>query len=559
MNDPRAKRIRALHDACAPGRWLLAAPRGDADPHGEGAPPPTARLGALSLWCGASTRARWLQHSDVQIVSPPRADGTPGTTTLRWDARMQQAEVARDRPGVEIVCIAEDTHGWWLSSDPGLALDAAGLPWRPNRARLSRFLLMEDDDGADDFLEGVCRLRPGERWCARAGHAQIIPAPPWPATGGLLEARDVQALSVRLESTLRAQLDTIARPRVFTLSGGLDASTLVALSGERPARVVTMGFDSAPDETRPSAELAAALGAEQTRVAVDRALPLSDLTTHQHDPALGPHFHPGEGYEAALYEAVAARYPGHALITGMGADHLLSIPLAALWRWQLEHGTAQTRARMAYARPGATARLAVREGLRALGALEAIRAARPAPPQRSAPWTDPARWVRQPAAPLEASDDPREGLLTGWRWELVMRALIRQQRRGHTMLAHPFMSEAVWALLWPLSPAVLRTTAQDKSALRLIAARHTPAALAWRDKIPGFDAANTRALTRTHAATARALLTDSALHAHDLIDTRALVPIFDQMVQVSARPGAEARLLALWRVLAAELWWRALP
>lgn len=478
------------------------------------------------------------------------------------ETRGDCASVTRDRLGSGIVCVVEDTHGWWLSNDPGLALDAAGLPWRPAIPRLSRFLLMEDDDAREDFLVGVIRLRPGERWRTDGQRAWIEAAPPWPAIHDLHDARDAQALSVRLEATLRAQLERVDGPRVFTLSGGLDSSTLVALAGERPAQVVTLGFDSARDETRPSAELAAALGASQTRIAVDHALPMSTPQVHQHSPALGPHFHPGEGYEAALYEAVTRAFPDHALITGMGADHLLSQPIASLWAWQLRHGDASTRWRMASVRPKATARRLAREGLRRVGALALVRAARSTPSSPTLPsaWTDPARWVRQPAAPLERPDDPRDGLLAGWRWELAMRGLERQRRRGHHLLRHPFLSEPVWSLLRPLPPTILRTTAQDKSPLRLIAARHAPAALAWRGKIPGFDAACTRALGQTHAAAIRALLADGALAAHGVIDARALVSIFDGFTtRAHAHPGASLRTIALWRTLAAELWWRALP
>ena len=454
--------------------------------------------------------------------------------------------------------MVEDTHGWWLSNDPGLALDAAGLPWRPSIPRLSRFLLMEDDDAREDFLEGVIRLRPGERWCTDGARGWIEPAPPWPASPDLHGARDAQALSVRLEAALRAQLERMSGPRVFTLSGGLDSSTLVALAEERPAQAVTIGFDSARDETRPSAELAAALGASQTRIAVDHALPLHHPSAHQRSPSLGPHAHPGEGYDDAFYARVSQHYPEHMLMMGTGADQLLSVPNAAIWRWLLRHGTPSQRRRMMRVRPGATAQLLIREGLRHAGLLQHVRARRARPTPAYA-WTDPTRWVCHRAAPPEPPSDPRHGLLAGWSWEHAMRSHERQRRRGHLHIRRPFLSEEVWRLLWPLSLSALRTTRQDKTPLRLIAARHVPAALAWRGKISGFDAAITAAICQTHAATIPTLLSDGALAAHHLIEAPPLLDAFEQLIaHASTHTTRPVPLLAIWRAIAAELWWRAI-
>ena len=263
--------------------------------------------------------------------------GTPGWGEVRgqfavalWDRRQRRLELGRDRAGL---CPLHHTtaDGWLLFASEIKALLASGLVAAElDPAGLDHFFSFCVAPARRTLFAGVTPLPPG--WGLSVAAGSVTTAPYWqlefPDSGaerGGEPGRLARDLGERLEQAVTRRLSD-GLPTASYLSGGLDSSVVLALTGRVAGRAVpafSVSLDHAGhDERGHAASVARALGAPLTVLArrgTDLAQAYPELTEAAETPV---HDTSCAGLMALVGEV---RQAGHRVVlSGEGADEALA-------------------------------------------------------------------------------------------------------------------------------------------------------------------------------------------------------------------------------------------
>ncbi|WP_158542295.1 asparagine synthase C-terminal domain-containing protein [Lujinxingia litoralis] len=429
-------------------------------------------------------RARRLERLHELLARVQRGRGLErlgelgAAVALRWDAHRGELSVRRDMFGrVPLVVAVERGASGGRGAGPAVSTRPALLhPWRePSRVLWSweTFASANDAPLREDFWPGVERIFPGEERRWRAGSWRSV-ARPW-RDGAVERAKRAPQSpdSERFAQLLARSCRAVEREPglVYTLSGGLDSSTLVALardgrsSAVRSASMVSArhpGFDE-----RGGIEAMVQRWRTRHRY-VDIGDP--DLWTPQSaNPDVedwGPVLIWEAPYMRHFFREIRGQASEHArtLVFGFGADQLLF----SAWPHYLE--LAAGRASVAELRRmlgGAFARRDLRESVRILGSRVGLLPL----------W----RACCRPA------EDPRHQVIEGWKWEASMRAFERYRRSTGVRLAFPFLERELWKEMLARTPLELRWGAGPKANLRQILHHRAPDCVTFAPKSGLFD------------------------------------------------------------------------
>jgi asparagine synthase (glutamine-hydrolysing) len=249
-----------------------------------------------------------------------------------WDARAESLLLARDPVGEKPLYYTATPDGWlaFASELPALLAGLPAVPALDPRAVMDFFTYGYVPD-PKSIYEGIHKLAPGHRLCARRGGPLPAPERYWdvsadPAAGSLdgadpreaaasLRARLGDAVGLRLESEV---------PLGAFLSGGVDSSGIVALmqrAMDAPVRTCAIGFDDpALDESAHAEAVARHLGADHRmqRVGVDAGALIETLAGVYGEPFADPSALP-----TYLLSAMAREHVTVAL-SGDGGDELFA-------------------------------------------------------------------------------------------------------------------------------------------------------------------------------------------------------------------------------------------
>ncbi|RDV38088.1 asparagine synthetase B family protein [Bradymonadaceae bacterium TMQ3] len=447
--------------------WLcILGPPSAGDPLLDPTLPMHERIARLHHLTSRSHHARGLaQLPDLGVA-----------VALRWDARRRELSVRRDAfgrvPLVHSKHPEQVAEGGLVSTRPVL-LAPFSAPLRPPDA-WHYFSRAQDAPLRDDFWPGVQRFFPGEERRFVAGTWETTHRL-WsrnrhPRSGRPHDDHADERFAQLLAHATRA---AIREPGpVFTLSGGLDSTSLVALAreqkGHRNLATASMVSSRHPGfDERPTIETLVHRWRTSHRF-VDIGAP--ELWSPQRaNPGVedwGP---------VVVWEAPYMRYffatlrKGMApdtctLVFGFGADQLLFANELHYLEQIAAHATPELLRSLLLQ---AATRRRWRRAARVLAARTGLLT----------------RW----RARFRPDSDPRQGLLEGWKWEASMRAFERYRRDQGVRLAFPFLQRELWETMLASSPGELRHGGLPKAHLRKILHHRAPDALTFAPKGGLFD------------------------------------------------------------------------
>jgi asparagine synthetase B (glutamine-hydrolysing) len=566
---------------------------------------------AASLWMDEdaipdSGGSQTIGDLDVAWVGAPDA-GPQFLATLSSQSRSRGAasgEVERavaEAPGVLSGCIWSRSSGGILgfrdraglipiyfgegSRSSGVVSTIAPHIWRarggapsPNVPRLARFLRFAHDDGSEDFVDGVERVRPAEIVRFEAGRALTRDNYWHPDEGSKKGVGESREFSAAFEAAVsRAATD---RCSTISMSGGLDSTSIAAVLAQqqhatraRPYEVTSMVFPRtlASDESAELDEMERSLPLRIHRFDMDDVWPLQDLSFYTSMSAVGPWGHPGGEYELAFWRRTHALGFRHVL-TGVGADQMLSMPrrrlMQSLWRQQrfaellqvAKHEPSQRLIR-------SVGRWAL-EGI-GMGAMaDRAVALRNATgdflrnPHAVDDWVI-RRGEEQPGATptRRPGRDPRLEGLRRCEWDETCRRMRELARASRSTGAHPMLDHQLWRLTLRLSPEVVRTGDHDKGVLRAAMVGRLPEPIRLRPKLKHFGQHVNRGLAGFGAETVERIFRTPRLSEIGLIDApsfRAAYRRYRDDARAAESTGRSVSCMAVWRTVAAELWLHAL-
>lgn len=534
-------------------------------------------IGATTSDPGRLFAEAWLEYG-LELL--PRLRGVVAGVVFTHDA--SGPIVFRDKMGLNpITWDASSPRGFLTSSDPDWLLALRRSPPGPNRDRLNRFLHSIDDDGDQDFLTGLRRLRPHEwmRWQPRRIERNLYWHPP---TVYDMAPRDHSGESLEILREIMAS-STLPEPRALAMSGGVDSPLLCALEierrGDRDLPVASMIAPGLPstDESQMIQRAAQALGIDPRLFSIGDLWPMQDPDDHIGPLAWGPHSSAENSYYSPFWQMIHQELGARTVISGVGADQLFSTPPIYYYRRLLSaHGLQGAQTLLGEVGLKKTVRHAMvttldrmqigprqRNALRHYAAL--VTPAKGAPPQ----WKS-ASWVKG-APPSSGGDDdlsPDDYLDTGawrvselraWEWEWACRHIVSTARSSGLAQFLPTLDDRLWEYGLQIPPEIAMFRGHDKYVLRQIASRFLPDNVAFAPKRGGFDAVIERGLGVEAASTVRTLFQNSRLEELGFIDARQFLAAHALYAKAAAKsPAYWLGSFPLWRTISAELWLRRL-
>jgi asparagine synthase (glutamine-hydrolysing) len=182
-----------------------------------------------------------------------------------WDSRRKEIFGARDRAGIKPFQYYLGKDRFIAASETKAILADPSVPVEPDPEGLSDFMMTGYPLGGKTALKGIRNLQPGWALSLRDGHLRTWEY--WDLNFNYDRGRALQdtvaQLSDLVEDAVRIQCRSDA-PLGCHLSGGLDSSTLAALTAQHyaPLNTFSIRFDGGPafDESHFSRSVASHLG-----------------------------------------------------------------------------------------------------------------------------------------------------------------------------------------------------------------------------------------------------------------------------------------------------------
>ena len=221
---------------------------------------------------------RWGVHAALRRTNGMFAFGL-------WDRAERELILGRDRLGEKPLFYGWMGAAFLFGSELKALRQHRAFQADIDRDALAEYLRHGFIPAPRSIYQGIRKLTPGTTIRVRPGDAGSPPRPVpfWSLDDdalrsdiatGLTEDETLQHLDALLADAVRLRTRADVPLGAF-LSGGIDSSLVVALMCEgtsKQIRTFTIGFEEAEyDESRPSAEVAAALGTEHTTVTVSPA------------------------------------------------------------------------------------------------------------------------------------------------------------------------------------------------------------------------------------------------------------------------------------------------
>jgi asparagine synthase (glutamine-hydrolysing) len=492
-----------------------------------------------------------------------------------WDARRQHLVLARDRFGVKPL-YTRFRQGELAFATELRGLLAAGGPAEPHLPAAKTLLAVgRVDTGRETFFAGIEALPPGhfaiagERglelvryWDLRAA-AQASPPVRAETAPEALQALVTDSVRLRLRSDVKVGT---------CLSGGIDSSTVVALSTRLLGRAVdaySVAYDEGPafDERPYMALLCRETGARHHLVVPkgeDLLAELEAVTLAQEEPAAGPGV-----YSQWQVMRLAGQDHAKVLLDGQGADELFGGYFAFYYPLRLRALCAAG----AWGEAAALARAAVRRGHSPLEVL--ARAAEPwLPPglfQRGRAWLGAGDWSdllgsalagvpitagAELAPPVANATDPLTERQLADVDSLLLPSLLRYEDRNSMAFSIearvPFLDYRVAELAFRLPPAAKLTSGRTKAIVRDAMRGIVPDVILARQDKRGFEAPVVRWLVQRHASWLSDLLIQGRAVERGFVTREGVVRLLARHRHEPRGPGHE-----LWRLTSLELWLRA--
>ena len=186
--------------------------------------------------------------------------------------------LTRDPFGIKPLYYAQNDGSFAFASEPRALLAAGYGDRNPAHLRVAELLQLKFTTGAETIFPGIKRVLPGETLVIQQG--EIIAShrsTALPAGGpvGIDQAKALEQLDEVLFGSVLAHLQSDVPYGLF-LSGGVDSAALLSLmtrvTGQR-IQALTVGWEGGEgiDETAEAMRLAAALGADCTRIEMGEA------------------------------------------------------------------------------------------------------------------------------------------------------------------------------------------------------------------------------------------------------------------------------------------------
>jgi asparagine synthase (glutamine-hydrolysing) len=493
-----------------------------------------------------------------------------------WDARRRALVLARDRFGVKPLYLQLRAEEVAFASELKGVL-AAGGPAEPHPPAIAA-LLAEGrvDTGQETFFAGIEALPPGHFAVVHAGGLELTRY--WtlrPAAGtsqvrsaaeGAEEVRALLTDSVRLRLRSDVKVGTC-------LSGGIDSSSVVALSGRllgQPIDAYSVAYDEGAEfDERPYMQiLCAATGVRHHLVVPsgDRLLAeLEAVTRAQEEPCAGPGV-----YSQWQVMRLAGADQAKVLLDGQGADELFGGYFAFYYPLRL-------RALLAAGDWRAAAALARAARARGHSALEVLaRAAEPWLPkalfERGRAWLGAGDWAQVlgpelgPAAarrraagadPPHVRDatDPLTARQLADVTSLLLPSLLRYEDRNSMAFSIearvPFLDYRLAEAAFRLDPGLKLDGGRTKGVLRDAMRDIVPAAILARTDKRGFEAPVVRWLVGRHGSWLADLLVEGRAVERGYVRPAGVKGLLARHRGEPRGPGHE-----LWRLVSLELWLR---
>jgi asparagine synthetase B (glutamine-hydrolysing) len=402
-----------------------------------------------------------------------------------WEWRRQTLFCSRDRFGFMPVWISGlGQRCTRLTTRPDAGLLAIGL--QPNIERLNAWLWTHNDASRDDFLRGVQRIHPGEWLCIERHRSRFVRywSPP-PQTASLTSIPEAVASTERL---LRRSLAALGPPELlcFTLSGGMDSTTLVALfaeqvqaTPERPVCCATMVSERWPslDERGQVGTTAQRLPLRTMFFSVDEHWTMSGEGRSGMGLLAGPSISLLLDSLDPFYRAVASEH--RRIVTGDGGDFLFAPSRQDAMRLLFNGSFAQFAHRYRWDWR-LMLKVLVRHGLEQLPVGEYCREVvwRTLGSQES--YTQRTRWLQMGPPRTMSCEDAL--WFTGPIWESRIRIYDHLARRHGVTLLHPYFESSLVELCATFAPHLRSLDQVQKPVLREMMRHRLPDSIRLRAK-----------------------------------------------------------------------------
>jgi len=499
-----------------------------------------------------------------------------------WDGIRRKLFLVRDRIGVKPLCYRIDQDRLVFGSTLRALAAFGDLRFTLSNAATRRYLDLGYVGGEQSIFEEVRKLRAGcllevdaDGRCAERAWWRLEPGPAdgdtQPAATDAMETQQLDALESLLDSSVALRLISDVPVGAF-LSGGIDSSLVVALMRRhsQSVRTYTIGFDDPRYDESPHARAVAAhLGVHNTQVTIgppDLLAALDTLTTHFDEP-----FADSSALPTLLLSRLA-RSEVTVALSGDGGDELFGgYPYYRLAE-RLEPWRARAQPLAGWL-GAAAGRMPAHRAALALSALSA-----PDLPAMFARFRSPLRLLAEPLFPqvaqpvpeTDGSDSPAAvwlrkllddevpaGRLTQRLMDLDVRSylesdiLVKVDRATMAFsleARNPFLDFRVVEFARTLPPALKLHASGGKRALRLLLARHLPAALIDRPKA-GFVVPIRQWLRGELREPLREAILDGFLCQQGWIDRNAAARAFKQHLD-----GTRQHENLLWAIAMFEHW-----
>ncbi len=494
-----------------------------------------------------------------------------------WDARSKTLFGARDRVGIKPLYYYADAARFVCASEVKAILEHPAVPRAPDPEGMAGWLFSGAPTGGRTLFAGVRQLEPGHAFLVADG--RLTTWKHWDVEYRYDHARTlddtVEELAHLVDDAVRIHCRSDA-PLGCHLSGGLDSSTVVALTSRhrQPVKTFSTRFaEGGPYDESPYARAVAEhVGAERfvaTPTATDLIRLLPSLIWHMDAPLM-----PASAFS---YHTVSALASGHVKVsmTGHGGDEVFAgYPAqfeAAYGSTAMFNGLGGLGYRTS---PLSRMRMALRRhGLRGMAG-RLMRRALPAAPRgaetleqlwvrshcASTPTDDPLLHpeLRRAIGSYDPIDEYLAPLRTATTSEVLDRCLYHDLRHYLPILLHaedrvsmavslesrvPLLDHRIIEFLATVPPAQKTAGLRPKALLRLAARRWLPAmVIDRRDKGP-FAVPTNRWLSRELVPLTRQVLRSRSTLERGVFDPRML------------RDGLVEQI-SPWVALNVELWYR---
>ena len=497
-------------------------------------------------------------------------------------------------PRRDAVCVFRDKFGvmpWMVHASPESGMSVTSSPERHTAATaqapldetwFGRFLWGIDAASRDDCFVGSERLRAGESLWLRDGRAayERYWCPSHSPNGSSAKDHTAQLREALFSAVSRIPGDL---PLVFTLSGGLDSSGILAAhcSGLAPgacADAVSLVSARHPscDESGELDILERAFPIRLRRISMDGAWALAEPNLYHQCRSYGPLVAPGIETSLAVYRAMRQTHGRCRIVTGYGGNFLVKVRREALWRDLIARRAWPELAReLIHLRPHHARELLAR--LMANSAdgklLEVLKRLLPAPLQQTIfrpryAEADPQTWLCYDFVQRHGPEsvDPifsmthgqeRDFLPVSWEWEMRARALDWAARAGGVTQYDPLFDPELYALCAQFPPGDFLRHGDSRHLYKEALRPLLPHAILNHPKRQSFDAIVHEGV----AVRARPVVESAIAHlphtqAGTMIDPQAMARSYAKYAETVAQHGEALpfRSDLLWRAISTTLW-----